>query len=60
MERFEKLGMQLMHRSDMTIEAVKDGAKRKLVGAAARAGLRGRLVHHPRSTRRAPTTSPTA
>jgi SpoVK/Ycf46/Vps4 family AAA+-type ATPase len=30
MERFEKLGSQLMHRSDLPIEAVKDGAKRKL------------------------------
>jgi ATP-dependent Zn protease len=30
MERFEKLGTQLMHRSDLPIEAVKDGAKRKL------------------------------
>jgi SpoVK/Ycf46/Vps4 family AAA+-type ATPase len=30
MERFEKLGTQLMHRSDLPIEAVKDGAKHKL------------------------------
>ena len=36
MERFEKLGLQLMHRADMDVEATKDGAKRKLV-----AGLLG-------------------
>ncbi|HWK25447.1 MAG TPA: AAA family ATPase [Solirubrobacter sp.] len=30
MERFEKLGLQLMHRSDLDIETVKDPAKRKL------------------------------
>ena len=33
MERFEKLGLQLMHRSDMDFEAVKDPAKRKLIAA---------------------------
>ena len=33
MERFEQLGTQLMHRSDMDIEATKDGDKRKLVAA---------------------------
>jgi ATP-dependent Zn protease len=31
MERFEKLGLQLMHRSDMPLEAVKDNAKRQLI-----------------------------
>ena len=30
-KRFEKLGTQLMHRSDMDIEATKDGAKKKLI-----------------------------
>jgi ATP-dependent Zn protease len=30
-ERFEKLGLQLMHRSDLDMEATKDGAKRKLI-----------------------------
>jgi hypothetical protein len=30
MERFEKLGTQLMHRSDIPIEAVNDGAKKRL------------------------------
>ena len=33
MERFERLGTQLMHRSDMDIEATKDGGKRKLIAA---------------------------
>jgi hypothetical protein len=36
MERFERLGLQLMHRGDMDAEATKDGAKSKLV-----AGLLG-------------------
>ena len=36
MERFEKLGLQLMHRADMNFEATKDPDKRKLV-----AGLLG-------------------
>jgi hypothetical protein len=36
MERFEKLGRQLMHRADMDFAAVKDGEKSKLV-----AGLLG-------------------
>ena len=49
MERFEKLGNQLMHRSDLTRSTTtKDAAKRRLVGAAARPGVRGRLEHDPR------------
>jgi cell division protease FtsH len=31
LERFEKLGTQLMHRSDMDLETIKDGAKKRLV-----------------------------
>jgi cell division protease FtsH len=31
LERFEKLGLQLMHRSDMDLAATKDPAKRKLI-----------------------------
>jgi hypothetical protein len=30
-ERFEKLGLQLMHRSELDLEAAKDPAKRKLI-----------------------------